>query len=160
MNGTQPFNVPVNCGQIYPVTAFCLELRGDSSETEPCCDDRVGTKITAASTIGKNTVTRPLGQPFATSPVTPRLSQYGRGYYLLYEIGGIDGIYYVPHISQVGLYSARYRLLSAWPLKELLTGIGSLDEAVQWLSRRLGMDGPEPTQPQRPSRNVRKRRTH
>lgn len=41
------------------------------------------------------------------------------GYYLLYEIGGIDSIYYIPHITRVGLYSARYRLLSAWPVKDL-----------------------------------------
>jgi hypothetical protein len=58
-------------------------------------------------------------------------------YYLLYEIGGIDGLFYLPHISRVGFYSARYRLLTAWPVKELMTGVVSLDEVLQWLRRRL-----------------------
>jgi hypothetical protein len=42
------------------------------------------------------------------------------GYYLLYKIGGVgsDGIYYIPDITRVGFYSARYRLLSTWPLEE------------------------------------------
>jgi hypothetical protein len=63
------------------------------------------------------------------------------GYDLLYEIGGIDGLYYLSRITRVGFYFARHRLLTSWTISELTSS--PLEETLQWLRRQLKMDAPQ-----------------
>jgi hypothetical protein len=61
------------------------------------------------------------------------------GYYLLCQIGGLDGVHCTPTVERLGFYFARYGLLTAWPVAELV-GTIPLADSTKWFRDRLGIN--------------------
>ncbi|HEX9770062.1 MAG TPA: hypothetical protein VGA50_12895 [Kiloniellales bacterium] len=61
------------------------------------------------------------------------------GYYLLYRIGGLDGVRGQPSINRVGFYYSRQAQFFSWGIEDVV-GSTPLLEAVTWFARRIGLD--------------------
>ncbi len=61
------------------------------------------------------------------------------GYYLLYRIGGFDGVWARPAVRRLSVYFARYGQLVTWPLAEIATE-ARFGTATSWLVKRAEIE--------------------